>query len=226
MRSRWNTTKLRGRLREWGATIIGMADLEGLIPPPLDVFASGLSIGVRLSDGIVDGLLTGPTKAYAYHYHAMNRFLDDLGVRTTNLLQEWGYNAFPIPTSQTVDMKRHEGHISHKMVATRAGLGWIGKSALLITPEYGPRIRLTTVLTDAPLRTGSPVTESLCKKCQSCIEACPVEAIHGELWTIKSERSNLLDVDRCAKRIDQGKSELGAPVCGVCIRACPKGGNR
>jgi epoxyqueuosine reductase len=155
----------------------------------------------------------------------MNRFLDDIAIRTVTLIQRWGYKAFPIPTSQTVNWKTHEGHLSHKMVATQAGLGWIGKNALLITPEFGPRVRLTTVLTTAPLRTGTPIVESQCKECQECVKACPVEAIRGVNWSISSQRADLLDVDQCAKKIEQGKVELGEPVCGVCIKACPKGKN-
>jgi epoxyqueuosine reductase QueG len=219
----YDTSNLRGKLREWGASIVGVGLLEGLVPYPWDELVYGVSIGVRLSETIVDELVVGPTKAYAYHYHAMNRFLDDLAILTMNLLQENGYRAFPIPTSQTVNLKLHEGHLSHKMVATRAGLGWIGKSALLITPEFGPRLRLTSVLTDAPLQAGKPVVESSCESCQECMKACPVEAIRGETWSRKSERANLLDVDRCAMKIDVGKTEVGAPVCGVCVQVCPKG---
>ncbi len=220
----YNTTSLRGKLIELGASLVGFADLEGVLPYPFDRFPRGVSIGARLSDGIVDEVLTGPTKAYAYHYHAMNRFLDDLAIQAMNLLLKWGYTAFPIPTSQTVNRKTNEGHVSHKMVATRAGLGWIGRSALLITPEFGPRLRLTSVLTNAPLQTGKPIEDSQCGKCQECVKACPVDAIRGEIWSVKSDRVDLLDVDRCALKIDQGKDEVGAPVCGVCVQTCPKGG--
>ena len=226
MFSRDHTMSLRTKLTDLGASLVGFADLEGLLPKPFDTFPRGVSIGMRLSERIVDELLTGPTKAYAYHYHAMNRFLDDLSLQATYLLQKWGYSAFPIPTSQTVNLKTHEGHISHKLVATRAGLGWIGKSALLITPEYGPRIRLTSVLTNAQLRTGEPVEESQCGKCQACVKACPVGAILNENWSISSVRADLLDLEQCARKIDQGKKEFGAPVCGVCIQACPKGQKR
>jgi epoxyqueuosine reductase QueG len=218
-----NSRNLSKKLYKWGASLVGFAELEGLLPGSLKDLPRGISIGVRLSDSIVNELIIGPTKAYAYHYHAMNRYLDDLSIRTTNLIQKWGYKVFPIPTSQTLDFSQHLGHFSHKMVATRAGLGWIGKSALLITPEFGPRLRLTSVLTDAPFRVGTPINESECEKCQSCTNACPVEAIRGVTWSIKSERADLLDLKRCAEKIDQGKAVVGAPVCGVCIQSCPKG---
>lgn len=225
MKAWHHTTHLKDRLRTWGASIIGFAYLEGIASYPFKHLPRGIIIGVRLSDAIVDELITGPTKAYAYHYHTMNRFLDSLAIRTVNILQKWGYKAFPIPTSQTVNWKTHEGHLSHKMVATQAGLGWIGKNALLITPKFGPRVRLTTVITNAPFRTGTPLVESQCLDCQECVKACPVEAIRGVNWSISSQRADLLDVDQCAKKIEQGKAELGAPVCGVCIQACPKGKN-
>ena len=43
------------------------------------------------------------------------------------------------------------GNISHKAVARTEGIGWQGKSLLIVSPQYGPRIRLATVLTDMPL---------------------------------------------------------------------------
>ncbi len=204
---------------------MGFANLESLLPAEFEHLPFGVSIGMRLSERIIDELESGPTKAYAYHYHALNRFLDDLAIRTTNWIQKIGYQAFPIPTSQTIILKEHRGHLSHKMVSTRAGLGWIGKSALLITPEFGPRVRLTSVLTNTPFQTGQPIEECLCEKCRACVNACPVGAIQGINWSLASNRADLLDVDRCASVIDQAKIDVGAPVCGMCIKACPKGSN-
>ena len=63
-----------------------------------------------------------------------------------------------------------------------AGMGWIGKCALLITPEFGSAVRLTTILTDAPLTTAKPVTESACGECQECVDICPGAACTGHHW--------------------------------------------
>jgi hypothetical protein len=61
---------------------------------------------------------------------------------------------------------------AHKLAAHLAGLGWIGKSCLLLTEQFGPRVRFVSVLTDAPLEAGSPLDKP-CGKCQVCIDACP-----------------------------------------------------
>lgn len=205
------------------AALVGFADVEELVPDEYTELPHGISIGIRLSDQIVNNLISGPTPLYAYHYHVVNHYLNDLAIKVMNYLQRDGHAALPIPASLTIDFKQHRGHLSHKMVATRAGLGWIGKSALLVTNTFGPRVRFVTVLTDAPLRMGNPILESQCDDCRNCVKACPVGAIKGVNWSVKSNRADLLDVDRCAEFIEQNRAEVGAPVCGVCIQACPKG---
>jgi ferredoxin len=67
----------------------------------------------------------------------------------------------------------------HKLTAHLAGLGWIGKSCMLITPEAGPRVRWITILTDAPLSvTGTPMDER-CGSCTECVDICPVSSFTG-----------------------------------------------
>ncbi|MFQ5976862.1 MAG: 4Fe-4S double cluster binding domain-containing protein [Candidatus Heimdallarchaeota archaeon] len=109
------------------------------------------------------------------------------------------------------------------MVATRAGLGWIGKNALLITPEYGPRVRLVSILMDAPLKPDLPTNKSSCGKCRSCVSACPVKALKGASWTPKNQRDDLILIDRCREVVHRNKELVGSNVCGVCISACPIG---
>ena len=67
---------------------------------------------------------------------------------------------------------------NHKMAATSAGLGWIGKNGLLISTDYGPRLSLATVLTDAPLEPDAPMEHSLCGECMLCMKHCPVAGDH------------------------------------------------
>ena len=107
-----------------------------------------------------------------------------------------------------------------------AGLGWQGKSLLLINPDYGPRIRLATVLTDAPLEADSPL-KNLCGECTLCRDACPAGAIKGVRTDDHyKNRDEALYFSRCVEKLVGEFSKLpnvGAPICGVCINVCPFG---
>ncbi|MDR0905560.1 MAG: 4Fe-4S binding protein, partial [Oscillospiraceae bacterium] len=114
--------------------------------------------------------------------------------------------------------------LPHKTVATRAGIGWIGKSALLVTEKYGSMIRLSTVLTDAQLETAAPVDESKCGGCTVCTDACPAGAISGTLWTVGLYRDEFFDPVKCRKTArERAKQGFGGEVtiCGKCIEVCP-----
>jgi epoxyqueuosine reductase QueG len=111
-------------------------------------------------------------------------------------------------------------------VAIAAGVGWQGKSLLVVHPQYGPRVRLVTVLTDLPLEPDKPL-KNLCAKCSHCADACPAAAIKNVNTTIHYEdRDQALYFDRCVGRVTDNAKNLPfieSPICGVCIRACPWG---
>ena len=117
--------------------------------------------------------------------------------------------------------------LPHKTIATRAGLGWIGKCALLINKHFGAALRLGSVLTEAPLTTGTPNYMPGCGKCIACLEACPANAILGTNWEAGVPRNSLVDVFRCREiardrlimRI--GREVVGRTFCGMCIAVCP-----
>jgi len=66
---------------------------------------------------------------------------------------------------------------SHKRIARLAGIGNYGKSALIISPRYGPWLRFGIVLTDAELEPSRPFEKDLCGRCQRCVTACPAGAL-------------------------------------------------
>jgi len=107
-----------------------------------------------------------------------------------------------------------------------AGLGWQGKSLLLVTPLYGARVRLATVLTEAPLETDSPI-KNQCGECTRCRDACPAEAIKGAGTEENyGSRSEALDLSRCVDKTAGEFAkipEVGAAICGICIKVCPFG---
>ena len=113
--------------------------------------------------------------------------------------------------------------LPHKTIATLAGLGWIGKSALLITKEYGPAVRFTTVLTNAVFEVVNSINDSLCGDCNKCVESCPAKAISGKNWKFGLERQDIYDAFACYKTARKLSKNILIPntICGICINACP-----
>ena len=114
--------------------------------------------------------------------------------------------------------------LPHKTVATRAGIGWIGKCALLVTDEYGSAIRLSSILTDAPLYTVLPINKSRCGDCMVCMDTCPGFAVLGKTWEVGLYRDEFFDSVKCRKTArDRAKQRFGVniTICGKCIEVCP-----
>ncbi len=209
-----------------GATGIAFSDLTVLPEQKRMGFKRGITILVKLSDGILNQIGTEPTQTYFSHYRSVNRLLDDISLRILLALEAEGYSSVAIPASQSVadPDDAFTGAFQHKTAAVLAGLGWIGRSALFIHPSYGPRVRLATVLTNAPLIVGKPVTESRCGSCRACVSACPAQAIEGQLWTLGMPRNQLYDAFACSQQMKEAYQHVGrGAVCGLCMVACPIG---
>jgi epoxyqueuosine reductase QueG len=115
------------------------------------------------------------------------------------------------------------GLFSHKLAAHLAGLGWIGKSCLLIASEVGPRVRWTTILTDAPLEAGSPLSDR-CGDCRLCVEACSSQAFTGRPFDPQEPREARFDAHRCEEYRNHLRDEVtGVRTCGMCVYICPYG---
>lgn len=227
-----NSRDLKEFARGCGADLVGVADLALLTgiqtePPDLfDGYGRAVSIGVRLADGVIDPIVDKPTPIYQQHYAKVNALLDDIAVRVSQYLQDAGSKALPIPASQLLDKEEWYSYLSHKAVAVAAGLGWQGKSLLVVSPKFGPRIRLVTILTDMDLEPDRPL-KNLCARCSACAEACPAQAIKNvNTADHYRDRDEALHFDRCVARVTRNPVELPfieSPICGVCIRACPFG---
>ncbi|MHC1684221.1 MAG: 4Fe-4S double cluster binding domain-containing protein [Clostridiaceae bacterium] len=113
---------------------------------------------------------------------------------------------------------------SHKLAATYAGLGWIGKNSTFITDEYGPRVRLVTIFVDLDIPSNKPLIESRCGECEECVKACPHKCIHGNSWTPGIERDLLFDAKKCKKLGHKFlQSQNREFCCGFCVLSCPVG---
>jgi epoxyqueuosine reductase len=120
-----------------------------------------------------------------------------------------------------------------KTAAVRCGLGCQGKNTLLITPNYGPRIRLISVLTTAELDVDEPYKDDLCEGCEKCIIACPTKALEpykikiNRCLTYAAEKPHAQDVPddvrKIGKRLTQRPTPNSYIECTTCLVVCPIG---
>ena len=146
------------RLKEYllasGADIVGYADLTQLASDCRSNFPYGISIGKALNTEIVRQIPSNTAiEAYGEAYDQLNDSLDTLCLLTGKFIEDQGYHALPQTTMYVREQNPGRAQLPHKTVAALAGLGWISKSSLLITPQFGSAIRITSVLTDMPLKT-------------------------------------------------------------------------
>jgi epoxyqueuosine reductase QueG len=229
------TSETKNFVLSHGADLVGIADLAPLrerfpVSPSdlLDGYHRAVSIGIGLDRAIVAEIADGPTEAYANHYRQVNGALDDLAGKLTGWIQGKGHRALAVPASDVIDEEDWRGAISHRAVGRLAGLGWSGKSLMLINPHHGPAFRLATVLTDMDLTPDAPM-ENRCGSCTLCADACVAGAILDQgTETFYEERLEAVDLGRCVAVLKGFKTRpgIGAMVCGVCIKACPYGKNR
>ena len=216
--------ELSAFLKSRGAGLVGFADLHEIDANARDGFPFGISIAIPLDPKIMSGIKEGPTAAYYAEYKRVNKLLDDIGSKTAQWLIDRGYHAQARTTAFGSDKETLSARLPHKTVATRAGLGWIGKCALLVTKKFGSALRFTTVLTDAPLVVGNPVNYSLCLHCTHCIDACPAHAHTGALWQPGLPREALYDAFKCRdKAVELSLKGFGVKyyICGLCSGAFP-----
>jgi epoxyqueuosine reductase len=202
--------ELRHELVVQGATVVGFSDLRGYLSGEIRHLDRAVSIGIdrRLTEDTLD-LLTRLQKRAVRH------------------LKTRGYRTLAIPP----DSDRKKGSFisklyslfNHKMAATSAGLGWIGKNGLLISPDFGPRLSLATVLTDAPLDADAPMEHCLCGSCTLCIDHCPSHAITGASWSRTNPFVELVRLEECRSHKTTKRTTTGKPNCGLCINICPYG---
>ena len=215
--------KIKTAMRDLGIDVFGTSDCSEALPLHLRNTPYAITLGVRLSDAVVDKIKQGPTKLYFSHYKSVNALLDACALRCVIMLQREGFGALAVPASQTTNSAAITGEFPHKTAANLAGLGFIGKSGLFVTKKFGPRVRLATVLTDMELESAK-TTKPKCGVCQECVKACPCGAITGGLWSPGVARNDIVDAALCSRYMKDKYQNIGrGSVCGICIAVCPFG---
>ena len=129
-------------------------------------------------------------------------------------VRELGYRAIPAGNGTGLSIP----------MAIDAGLGELGRLGLLVTPKYGPRVRLAKVITDMPLVPDSPIkfgVTEFCEACMLCAEHCPSGAITDgpRTWGGKSPSNNpgtfkwYIESEKCY--------DYNGFSCSNCKRVCP-----
>ena len=214
-----NNNWVKEILKDKDMALIGFADLSEIDSDLRHGFKYGICISMALT--VFPSTSSEPSREYYNEYRNITAKLRATGSLLVEKIKERGFDAYSLFHDKQNDDLRTP--LPFKTLATRAGLGWIGKSAALITKKYGNAIRLGGVLTDMPLETGIPVNSSFCGNCDECVKNCPGKAITGNLWSLHTDRDSLLNAVECKKAvIERGKIfDVTEGTCGICLTVCP-----
>jgi epoxyqueuosine reductase QueG len=218
--------RLHGIPHGWVSTVINLRSPEEELSTVKSVilmsyYAWDKSFNLAVDSTYLQGRDTYTPKVPSERYQLYYEVLKNKAWRIVDYLTKKGYDS------------RFSLAIPLKTTAVRCGLGCQGKNTLLITPNYGPRIRLISVLTTAELDIDEPYKTDLCGECEKCIKACPTKAL--EPYKIKINRcltyaaENLHsqdvpdDVRKMEKRLVQRPTPNSYVECSTCIDVCPIG---
>lgn len=218
------TERLNRELRMMGASMVGFADLNTLPPDQRMGMSFGVSIAVAMDPAVINGIGNGHTREHDDEYHRLNQLLDRMDIRAAEIIGEAGFAAWPLTRENVkIDWSGLAAEVPHKSIATLAGLGWIGKTAMLVTEGFGTAVRLSSVLTDAPFPEGEAIKESRCGNCDNCVRNCPGEAASGKPWQAGMSRDVYFDAYRCHKTCLERAWRIasGELFCGLCSLVCP-----
>lgn len=214
-----NYKRLEKFAKGLGADLFGVADVSAVRDKfflPSNVTAGlerAISLGVRLLDKVLEEIKDKPTRLYYHHYRQINMLLDQMSLKISSFIQAEGVKALPIPASQIINWEKQYAHLCHRKIAQLAGLGWIGRNNLLVTPEFGSRVRFTSILTNMELSQNGVISGD-CGKCRRCLGVCPAEAI--------KEKKEDFDYMACFEKLRAFRKEglTSQYICGVCVKAC------
>ena len=182
---------------------------------------SVIVLGLPVSLPVIE---TTPSIYYHELYRTINSLLDQYGYRLSIYLNQKGYPSVFVPRDGYGDIDvlidKPVAFFSHKHAALLAGLGSFGVNNTLLTKEYGPRVRFTSIFTAAELPPDPILRGKLCIKCMECVRHCPVSAIEMGDYPEK-----LMHKDLCARYSKKLRDRYISP-CGVCIKVCPVGEDR
>lgn len=241
-----------------GASKVGIASVESFAGAPnghapadfIPDAKSVISFGIGLLDAAVerDRLFLNsqmipeelriPVQEYTYNtvaYSMVNTRLDQIGLSIALFLEKQGYPSMCFPATYDEQYEPlmskipdFQAPFSHRHAAVRAGLGEFGLSNLVLTPEYGPRIRLNSVITSMQLEPGPIIREKLCRRgCTLCMKACASCAYNSSINILTpKENLNWNEIWLDPPSVTDKHGCNSGRCAGGCMRACPVGSRR
>jgi epoxyqueuosine reductase len=258
------TGRIIDKAKYLGATLVGVANVDLLKHSPSHLLSPkmdpNLGVGSRETpEGIKPGEVTWPTEAKSAVVIAVEHREDQpeldwwygkkspLGnrilIEINNVLSEWIEETFQI-SNHKLPYHVEKGGIFLKDAAVMAGLGCIGKNNILVTPDYGPRIRLRAMLLDEEISPTGPIDFDPCSGCdEPCRQACPqnafdrlvlspaemgLEILPGRTGCFSRAKCNIQmekDIDAAEEKPDpeNGEPSIIIKYCRRCELSCPVG---
>ena len=220
-----STNDFKQILESSGADLYGFADISSIEPGLRYHFPVAIAFAKALDPCLVASIPLGASKEYIKEVDSVSAQLDEIGDKLANYLQSHGFQAKKFQSTYEEETDEIiSTPFPHKTVAALAGLGWIGKCALIINRKFGSAIRINKVLTDAPLPCVIPDLKVKCGKCMKCVDVCPGDALTGNNWSPDSSQEEYYDVYACynaASERCEKSTGLKDAYCGLCISACP-----
>ncbi len=190
---------LRGKAYEMGADLVGFGNVDRCVNAPPMMSPQGLYpkcqtiivMAIKHPDACIDlGGEEHPQEIGPYSMqYLMNSYLDELSYKMAGFIEDQGYEAVPIASSniwrynQYKDLKAiFAPDLSHIYMSVVAGLADMGYNGLALTPEYGARNRFVTVLTNAVIEPDPLILPgTVCDNCMLCRKHCPSLALSKEI---------------------------------------------
>jgi epoxyqueuosine reductase QueG len=228
------TEEIFGKVRGEGADLVGFAPVERFLGAPKDhqptdilPSATGVIVGIiKQVDSVVDSL---PDNRFSYtqQHHCLNRKLDNIGFNISRYLQQKGFDSVHIAVEGYYEIRPVLAYFSHRHAAKAAGLGDIGINNLLVTPQYGSRVRIISVITNAPLVPSPKLEKNPCKEWQNickkaCVESCPAKCIDtsGKLNKVNCRFYHYEELGSYLWENYIFSHDRANLACGMCVKAC------